>query len=543
MKKLYKIILFLLIIGIIPLRSQAAEKLPKPTDALYVNDFADVIDEKVEEEIIEYGNQLNEKNGTQVVLVTVDFTNGVSLEDYAHKLFNKWGIGSKEKNNGLLILLSVGDDDYWAMQGEGLEESLTSGKISGILNEYLEPDFAAKDYSAGAEKVYGAFIQELGGQWLLETAEVEDEETKDASLEAAIQYTYDKAGILSKKAEAYINDKSNKINQLYGAGVYVATKDYCDEGLSFQEDAFNTFSDINAGSKDVLLVLYKEDDNYWVLPGEEAEVFATDEVLQDILDNTLEPQFAEKMYSQGAMNTADRFYELLQANIELRNNKDNNALKGDNESSNKQRNTQSDEKSGENNWMVYLFLLIISLLFARGRRRKRFRRRYGVPFNPYSRRYIRHYGPEGYWGHQGRPPVDYDNWEPEPIRRNGFFSGGSSSGAGHGGAGRSSSGGSSWGSSSGAGRSSSSRGSSSGSGRSSSSWGSSSGAGRSSSSGGSRSSSSSSSFGGGSSRGGGAGRSSGSSSSRVSSGSSSSGAGRSTGGGGSSRGGGAGRKK
>lgn len=540
MKKLFKVILFLLIVGVIPLRSQAAEKLPKPTDAFYVNDFADVIDKKVEEEIIEYGNQLYEKNGTQVVLVTVDFTNGVSLEDYAYKLFNKWGIGSKEKNNGLLILLSIGDDDYWAMQGEGLEDSLTSGKISGILNEYLEPDFAAKDYSAGTEKVYGAFIQELGGQWLLENGEPaetgEKEETKDASLDAAIQYTYDKAGILSKKAETYINDKSNEMNQLYGAGVYVATKDYCEEGLSFQEDAFNTFSDINAGTKDVLLVLYKEDDNYWVLPGAEAEAFATEEILQDILDNTLEPQFAEKMYSQGAINTADRFYELLQANIEVLDNKDNNAAIGDKESnqenSNKPQNTQSDEKSGENNWMVYLFIIILALFLARGRRRKRYQRRYGVPFNPYSARHIRHYGPEGYWGHHGRPPVDYDNWEPEPIRRNGFFSGGGSSKAGHGGAGRSSSGGSSWGSSSGAGRSTGSRSSSS-----------SSGVGRSSSSGSSSSSSwGSSSFGGGSSRGGGAGRSSGSSSSSASAGHSS-GAGRSTGGGGSSRGGGAGRKK
>lgn len=500
MKKLFKVILLLLMVGVIPLKSQAAEKLPKPTDALYVNDFAGVIDKKVEEEIIEYGKLLDEKNGTQVVLVTVDFTNGVSLEDYAYKLFNKWGIGSKEKNNGLLILLSVGDDDYWAMQGEGLEDSLTSGKISGILNEYLEPDFAAKDYSAGAEKVYGAFIQELGGQWLLgndEAAETgEKEETKDASSEAAIQYTYDKAGILSKKAETYINGKSNEINQLYGAGVYVATKDYCKEGLSFQEDAFNTFSDINAGSKDVLLVLYKEDDNYWVLPGAEAEVFATEDVLRDILDNTLEPQFAEKKYSQGAMNTADQFYKLLQANMKVQDKKDNSAVIGDKENSNMQ-DTQSDQNSGENNWKVYLVMIILALLFVRGRRRK----------------------------HYDRPSVDYDNREPQPIQRSGFF-GGSSSSASQGGAGRRSSGGSSWGSGSGAGRTSGS---------------SSSGGGTSHSGGGGRTSGSSS-FGGGSSRGGGAGRSSGSSRSSASTGHSS-GAGRSTGGGGSSRGGGAGRKK
>ncbi|MGL6220282.1 MAG: TPM domain-containing protein, partial [Lacrimispora sphenoides] len=158
------LLLILLLSGILPSQTAAAETL-EPSSGFYVNDFADVISEDVENEIIEYGSRLEEQTGAQVVLVTIDFTNGDSMENYSMDLFNKWKIGSEEKNNGLLILLSVGDDDYWAMQGSGLEDTLSSGKISSILNEYLEPDFAAKDYSTGAEKVYGAFIQELGGRW------------------------------------------------------------------------------------------------------------------------------------------------------------------------------------------------------------------------------------------------------------------------------------------------------------------------------------------------------------------------------------------
>ncbi|QHQ59926.1 hypothetical protein Ana3638_03300 [Anaerocolumna sedimenticola] len=506
MKKFYKIIIILLLLGLMPLRTHAAEKLPKPTDVFYVNDFADVIDAKAEDEMIEYGNRLNEKSGAQVVLVTVDFTNGDSLEDYAYKIFNKWGIGSKEKNNGLLILLSIGDDDYWAMQGEGLEDSLSSGKISAILNEYLEPDFAAKDYSAGAEKVYKAFIQELGGQLPEKTADTaETKDSGESSLEPAIQYTYDKADILSKKAETYINEKSNETYGLYGAGVYVVTKDKCKDGISFQDDAVNIYQEINGSSKDVLLVLYKEDDNYWVLPGEDAENFATEEVLRDILDNTLESQFAGKKYSQGAMDTADRFYNLFRKNLEEQKNNKNSYGKEDSKNSydkedsknsynKEQENLNKEQYPPEAYGMWGLLLLFLFFLSLRGRRRRRFRRQYGVPFNPYSRRHIRHYGSNGYWGSNGTPPMDY------------------------GGAGRSSSGGSFWGSSKGAGRSSS--------------WGGSSGAGR---------STTRSSFGGGgSSRGGGAGRSSGGIGRTAGH---SSGAGRSTGGGGSSRGGGAGRKK
>lgn len=174
--KILKIILisFLLII-LLPLISFGEVTYPEPSDKFYINDFADVIDDEVENLIAENGNALEEKTEAQIVLVTVNFTDGISIDEYAAELFNKWKLGSAEKNNGLLILLSIGDEDYWAVQGKGLEVSLTSGEISQILFDYLEDDFAAENYSEGAAKVYEAFTKRLGGNWIGEKDfEVED---------------------------------------------------------------------------------------------------------------------------------------------------------------------------------------------------------------------------------------------------------------------------------------------------------------------------------------------------------------------------------
>ena len=150
---------------LLPGAVQAATKLPAPTDAFFVNDFANVMDSADEALMIENGRALEELNGAQVVIVTVDSVGSRSLSDYAADLFNEWGVGDAKKDNGLLILLSIGDDDYWAVQGRGLESTLTSGTISDILYDYLETDFAKQAYSAGAKKVYAAFVRQLGGTW------------------------------------------------------------------------------------------------------------------------------------------------------------------------------------------------------------------------------------------------------------------------------------------------------------------------------------------------------------------------------------------
>lgn len=126
---------------------------------VYVGDYANVLSEETEQLIIEENERLEAAVGAQIVVVTVDFLDGMEIEDYAYTIFNEWGIGDAEQNNGLLLLLVIGEETYWAMQGDGIYRHLTSGVLDEYLYGYLEPDFAIGDYDAGTAKVFQAFVE------------------------------------------------------------------------------------------------------------------------------------------------------------------------------------------------------------------------------------------------------------------------------------------------------------------------------------------------------------------------------------------------
>ena len=83
----------------------------------YVADFADVVNADTIAYINQSNEALSEACGAEIIVVTVDFLNGAKIDDYAYRLFNEWQIGSAEQNNGLLLLLVIGEDNYYALQG------------------------------------------------------------------------------------------------------------------------------------------------------------------------------------------------------------------------------------------------------------------------------------------------------------------------------------------------------------------------------------------------------------------------------------------
>ncbi|HOD93006.1 MAG TPA: TPM domain-containing protein [Clostridia bacterium] len=156
-----KIVALIILIFVLTCNIAFAADIPAPTSDFYVNDTANVITDQTEKIIIDKNAALYEKTGAQIVVVTVDYTHTASIADYAYELFNEYGIGSNEKNNGLLLLLSIGDDDYYALQGAGLERTFSSGTLSYLLYEYLEPYFAQQEYDSGVLSVFNAFYDEI----------------------------------------------------------------------------------------------------------------------------------------------------------------------------------------------------------------------------------------------------------------------------------------------------------------------------------------------------------------------------------------------
>jgi uncharacterized protein len=145
MKKLLCPCLVLAILTL-PVLAQQPEKYPKPTG--YVNDFAGVVEPEYARRIEALGQELAEKTGAQLVLVTVKNLNGNDVQDFANRLFKAWGIGQKGKDNGLLMVDAMEDRRVWIEVGYGLEGLLPDGKVGSILDQYVVPELRAGNRGA-----------------------------------------------------------------------------------------------------------------------------------------------------------------------------------------------------------------------------------------------------------------------------------------------------------------------------------------------------------------------------------------------------------
>ena len=139
----------------------ALAKSLSPSSDFYYLDDANVLSEAMEGEIFFSNKLLYDACGAQIVVVTVDSTGKEAIDDYAYDLFNRWGIGDVSKNNGFLLLLATGDEDYYALPGSGLDSRFSAGTIKSYYDKYLENDFAAGNYEAGVKKFFEAVFERI----------------------------------------------------------------------------------------------------------------------------------------------------------------------------------------------------------------------------------------------------------------------------------------------------------------------------------------------------------------------------------------------
>ena len=126
-----------------------------------VIDNAGILSSETEQVITNLSEALSETCGAQIGVYTVDQVGNSTMEGYAYEVFNAWGLGDDDKDNGVLLLLASGDDDYWAVQGAGLETLLPTTTLSRILYDELEPSWVNKDYDTGTQQTVKALAKEL----------------------------------------------------------------------------------------------------------------------------------------------------------------------------------------------------------------------------------------------------------------------------------------------------------------------------------------------------------------------------------------------
>ena len=134
----------------------------------YVYDHAGVLSDSTMEHIDAMNTSLFAQTGAQILVVTVDSTDGEDIIDYAADLGNTYGVGSAERNNGVVMVLALDNisqgglqGDYCVVVGTGLERY--EDDFASLQSYYLEDDFAAGNYDAGVEASFDAFIDWFAG--------------------------------------------------------------------------------------------------------------------------------------------------------------------------------------------------------------------------------------------------------------------------------------------------------------------------------------------------------------------------------------------
>ena len=140
------------------------ENIPLSDEGAYALDKSGVLSAETKNHIALYNQYLEESCGAQICVVTIptmDYVGYDDIENYAYDLFNAWGIGDKDEDNGVLLLLVTDDELCWCLQGEGIEDTLSSSAISDILSENMQDDFYAGEFDSGTQKTFDALYRRI----------------------------------------------------------------------------------------------------------------------------------------------------------------------------------------------------------------------------------------------------------------------------------------------------------------------------------------------------------------------------------------------
>jgi uncharacterized protein len=168
---LFKPTLILLLL-LVPLVLAGADPMPSS----YVVDNAAVISADGSRVLLGMLQELEQKTGTQMIVLTVPSTDGVPIEQFALEKAEAWKLGQKGKDNGLLLVVAVKDRKYRTEVGYGLEPILPDSLTGSIQRAYLVPPFKKGDYTKGivdTAAVYAATIAKAQGVQLSGVPKVE----------------------------------------------------------------------------------------------------------------------------------------------------------------------------------------------------------------------------------------------------------------------------------------------------------------------------------------------------------------------------------
>ena len=143
-----------------------------PGYSSYVNDYAGVISEKDKTSMEEVAKEVEEKTGAQIAVLTVkNMSPYTSIDDFSMAVAEKWKVGQKGKDNGIIIVLAMEERKIKIEVGYGLEGIINDAKAGRILDNNVIPYFRGGDFSAGLRRGMFKIADTIGTEMNVELDE------------------------------------------------------------------------------------------------------------------------------------------------------------------------------------------------------------------------------------------------------------------------------------------------------------------------------------------------------------------------------------
>lgn len=155
-KYMLKKILPFFVLLCVPFFAQA-QSYPQPRG--FVNDYANIIEDSTERRLESQLADLEKKTTKEISVLTVESLEGVTVEEYAVEVFERWGVGKEGEDNGVLFLVARDDRKMRIEVGYGLEGDLTDAQSKRILDQDVKPFLSNDQFSEGID----AGVQKIAG--------------------------------------------------------------------------------------------------------------------------------------------------------------------------------------------------------------------------------------------------------------------------------------------------------------------------------------------------------------------------------------------
>lgn len=141
-----------------------SQELPPRSNTL-VTDFTNTLSASDKQQLEQKLVAFNDSTSTQIAVVIMKSVGDYDINDYGQKLGRAWGIGQKGKNNGILVLVAMGDHKVSIQTGYGAEGALPDVITHQIIRNDITPRFKAGDYYGGLNAATNDIIKYTKGEY------------------------------------------------------------------------------------------------------------------------------------------------------------------------------------------------------------------------------------------------------------------------------------------------------------------------------------------------------------------------------------------